>query len=319
MRPPSCTTGWMTTSGSRERSLSIFVGQAIEYEIAAIADQHSTVVAKVRKSYLPQPRRHADGRCALRRPGDRVQAMADHRTVTTNSARDAASTLASRSPSAVRPRSQASRHPGRSDDPDAAAPPAREGQPQRRLRAHRDQPLAGAIDGDLHERDRRRRESARRAGGRGRARARRARGRRGDCRQRRDGCRRADDERYRRRSVRHRPRRGQRHRARPQRQRLVAGRRVDRAPDGPRPEHDAAAGHSCRDRSGRGVRLDGASRAVRQGDARDDPVRRDCARRERIPGLGDHLARMAGQRVAAAQRRQRRRHLPAGWPAARSR
>ena len=40
--------------GFSERSLSIFVGQAIEYEIATIADQHFTVVAKVRKAYLPQ-------------------------------------------------------------------------------------------------------------------------------------------------------------------------------------------------------------------------------------------------------------------------
>jgi acetamidase/formamidase len=39
--------------GFSERSLSIFVGQAIEYEIATIADRDFTVVAKVRKAYLP--------------------------------------------------------------------------------------------------------------------------------------------------------------------------------------------------------------------------------------------------------------------------
>jgi amidase len=40
--------------GLSEKTVSIFVGQAIEYEIASIADQSSTVVAKVRKSYLPK-------------------------------------------------------------------------------------------------------------------------------------------------------------------------------------------------------------------------------------------------------------------------
>jgi amidase len=40
--------------GLSEKTVSIFVGQAIEYEIASIADQRSTVVAKVRKSYLPR-------------------------------------------------------------------------------------------------------------------------------------------------------------------------------------------------------------------------------------------------------------------------
>ena len=40
--------------GLSEKTVSIFVGQAIEYEIASIADQNSTVVAKVRKSYLPR-------------------------------------------------------------------------------------------------------------------------------------------------------------------------------------------------------------------------------------------------------------------------
>jgi len=40
--------------GFSERSLSIFLGQAMEYEIAHVADQNFTVVAKVRKSYLPR-------------------------------------------------------------------------------------------------------------------------------------------------------------------------------------------------------------------------------------------------------------------------
>jgi amidase len=39
--------------GFSERSLSIFVGQAIEYEIAALAEHKFSVVAKVRKAYLP--------------------------------------------------------------------------------------------------------------------------------------------------------------------------------------------------------------------------------------------------------------------------
>jgi amidase len=40
--------------GFSERSLSIFLGQALEYEIASVADHRFTVIAKVRKSYLPQ-------------------------------------------------------------------------------------------------------------------------------------------------------------------------------------------------------------------------------------------------------------------------
>jgi acetamidase/formamidase len=41
--------------GLSERAVNIFVGQAIEYEFANIADATFTVVAKVRKSYLPKP------------------------------------------------------------------------------------------------------------------------------------------------------------------------------------------------------------------------------------------------------------------------
>jgi amidase len=41
--------------GLSEKAVSIFVGQAIEYEIASIAEGHATVVAKVRKAYLPRP------------------------------------------------------------------------------------------------------------------------------------------------------------------------------------------------------------------------------------------------------------------------
>jgi acetamidase/formamidase len=40
--------------GLSERAVNVFVGQAIEYEIANIADTNFTVVAKVRKSYLPR-------------------------------------------------------------------------------------------------------------------------------------------------------------------------------------------------------------------------------------------------------------------------
>ena len=40
--------------GFSERSLSIFLGQAIEYDVAHVADQNVTVAAKVRKSYLPR-------------------------------------------------------------------------------------------------------------------------------------------------------------------------------------------------------------------------------------------------------------------------
>jgi acetamidase/formamidase len=40
--------------GLSEKAVNIFVGQAIEYEIASIADASVTVVAKVRRSYLPR-------------------------------------------------------------------------------------------------------------------------------------------------------------------------------------------------------------------------------------------------------------------------
>ena len=42
--------------GLSEKSVSLFVGQALEYEIGNIAGETATVVAKVRKSYLPQPK-----------------------------------------------------------------------------------------------------------------------------------------------------------------------------------------------------------------------------------------------------------------------
>jgi len=41
--------------GLSEKAVSILVGQAIEYEIANIAEGSATVVAKVRKAYLPRP------------------------------------------------------------------------------------------------------------------------------------------------------------------------------------------------------------------------------------------------------------------------
>jgi acetamidase/formamidase len=42
--------------GLSEKAVSIFLGQAVEYEIANIVDPTLTVVAKVRKSYLPRPK-----------------------------------------------------------------------------------------------------------------------------------------------------------------------------------------------------------------------------------------------------------------------
>jgi acetamidase/formamidase len=41
--------------GLSERAVNIFVGQAMEYEVATVSDTAFTVVAKVRKSYLPRP------------------------------------------------------------------------------------------------------------------------------------------------------------------------------------------------------------------------------------------------------------------------
>lgn len=41
--------------GLSERAVNIFVGQAMEYEIANVGDTAFTIVAKVRKSYLPKP------------------------------------------------------------------------------------------------------------------------------------------------------------------------------------------------------------------------------------------------------------------------
>ena len=41
--------------GLSEKTVSIFVGQAMEYEIANASEPTVTVVAKVRKSYLPRP------------------------------------------------------------------------------------------------------------------------------------------------------------------------------------------------------------------------------------------------------------------------
>jgi amidase len=41
--------------GLSEQAVTILIGQAMEYEVANIAEANSTVVAKVRKSYLPRP------------------------------------------------------------------------------------------------------------------------------------------------------------------------------------------------------------------------------------------------------------------------
>jgi amidase len=47
---------WLISDyGFSERGASIFMGQAAEYEIANIVDPNFTVVAKVRKSYVPRP------------------------------------------------------------------------------------------------------------------------------------------------------------------------------------------------------------------------------------------------------------------------
>jgi acetamidase/formamidase len=44
----------MADYGFSERGGSIFMGQALEYEIANVVDPNFTVVAKVRKSTLPR-------------------------------------------------------------------------------------------------------------------------------------------------------------------------------------------------------------------------------------------------------------------------
>jgi amidase len=41
--------------GLSERAVNIFVGQALEYEVATVGDAAFTVAAKVRKAYLPKP------------------------------------------------------------------------------------------------------------------------------------------------------------------------------------------------------------------------------------------------------------------------
>jgi acetamidase/formamidase len=45
----------MADYGFSERGASVFMGQAMEYEIANVVDPHFTVVAKVRKSTIPRP------------------------------------------------------------------------------------------------------------------------------------------------------------------------------------------------------------------------------------------------------------------------
>jgi acetamidase/formamidase len=44
----------MADYGFSERGASMFMGQAIEYEIANVVDPNFTVVAKMRKSLLPR-------------------------------------------------------------------------------------------------------------------------------------------------------------------------------------------------------------------------------------------------------------------------
>ena len=41
--------------GLSEKAVSILLGQAIEYEIGSVVEPNVTVVAKVRKAYLPPP------------------------------------------------------------------------------------------------------------------------------------------------------------------------------------------------------------------------------------------------------------------------
>jgi amidase len=41
--------------GLSERAVNIFVGQAVEYEVATVSDAAFTVAAKVKKAYLPRP------------------------------------------------------------------------------------------------------------------------------------------------------------------------------------------------------------------------------------------------------------------------
>ena len=41
--------------GLSEQAVTVFIGQAMEYEIASVAEANLTVVAKVRKTYLPRP------------------------------------------------------------------------------------------------------------------------------------------------------------------------------------------------------------------------------------------------------------------------
>ena len=40
--------------GFDERTASMLMGQAVEYEIANVVDPHFTVVAKLRKTHLPR-------------------------------------------------------------------------------------------------------------------------------------------------------------------------------------------------------------------------------------------------------------------------
>ena len=44
----------MEEHGFDERGASLLMGHAMEYEIANVVDPHFTVVAKLRKSFLPR-------------------------------------------------------------------------------------------------------------------------------------------------------------------------------------------------------------------------------------------------------------------------
>jgi acetamidase/formamidase len=50
-------TRWLMESyGFDERGASLLLGQGMEYEIANVVDPEFTIVAKMRKSFLRQPR-----------------------------------------------------------------------------------------------------------------------------------------------------------------------------------------------------------------------------------------------------------------------
>ena len=47
---------WLMESGFDERGASVLMGQAMEYEISNVVDPEFTIVAKMRKRFIGQPR-----------------------------------------------------------------------------------------------------------------------------------------------------------------------------------------------------------------------------------------------------------------------